>query len=486
MIRGPELNLHYHALSDLKLPTVNVDEYVKKKYLGLWLESTYLAPSLMKSGSLFFLNHPDHAELALYALEIGMTHLLCGGILHTKDQPRLYQISQMLEEVPHRASKPTVTHGTPRSLYFGGTNPRTEKIVSYIDQEVDLKALAFVKYGKARIVGGGAEARILDEQAGVYGFTLTGGRAHQEDSLFYSHFVTQSGDTVSYGIVADGVGGNAIGEVASSAFCQGSHAELLKHLRENRLPLIEDVHDAGSLATESQSRFHTSEIDADDERSTPNTVATSFLIVNEEMSIASSGDSPLFLFVFEEETVRIEGYTDAQVSPEKYITNSALQRNPKIYRAKAKAGSIVVAMSDGLAGSLIEHFETHLSSEIRRHFHRNFPHRDLFKIFEQILHVVPAHEFAKVIDHLIHRPSEPLSQSPELSQASQALSGIVLPPPVNDNRTLLVIIVPEANGESESKQWPLAYRPLEKVRDGGDNTAERITSRGMRVVRRQT
>lgn len=338
-----------------------------------------------------------HAEML--ALHQGMDYLL--GTLHRRSAPygmMSLRSAAALYPAPAAVLKdePDLRDALPDAACFGSGDPLMTKLRVEVRDRKLFKASDGSVMGWARIAAGGREDRQADPASGLSAATSKGGRPYQQDGFYLAHFRSndcEGGRDVRVFVGVDGMGGTDEGEMASSAALQGAHAGILRALRDQRLPLAEDLFDAAREALEYQTlRKEMEDGVAFTKKKAPDTVIAVCVVVDGEATIATAGDF-LLLHCRRNASGRLEvaGHATVDAMGEHSVHNTLRTGKKRLYRQSLPNGSWLVAASDGTMGGLVPDFKTHTSREYRRGKLGAYPDQSRFYNLLHVLEHAPAH-----------------------------------------------------------------------------------------------
>ncbi|HEX5038261.1 MAG TPA: protein phosphatase 2C domain-containing protein [bacterium] len=289
---------------------------------------------------------------------------------------------------------PDVQDTLPDGTCFGAGDPVYKPLVVGLDETLPIRDAEGGEVGWARLVSGGKNGRHVDPDSGLSAATSLGKRANQEDGYYIARFRTHDGRQVWVVVVADGLGGNEMGEMASSAGLQGVHAGIVHALREKRLPLAGDLFLNAREALEAQILFEEVASGASFPSYTaPDTVISIAVVIDGEATFATAGDA-ITLLVGRDEKGRLTvlGHTEVDAINANTVTNTLRNGRASLSQARVPKGARLVSLTDGAAGSLSPSYKHHTSTQYRESILGSFAEQSLFSNILRALEAVPPHE----------------------------------------------------------------------------------------------
>jgi len=233
-----------------------------------------------------------------------------------------------------------------RGNLFGDADPLKAAVLIRIKESKTIKGSSGKTVGEASIIAGGESGTSqMTFQDGSYvsAQTSLGGRSYQEDSTYLGRFSLADGTEVKIIAGSDGAGGAGGGDVASSAFLQGVHAQAAKAIGEGRAPTADELFKSGMLALNEQKKH------AGPRAKRATGTGAIVVIVGDTAMIATAGDAMVAhsrrLPNGDYQTL---GYTHIDNAASNIITNSVSANMPNLYVVKGlQPGDRFTIASDG-------------------------------------------------------------------------------------------------------------------------------------------
>jgi len=401
-------------------------------------------------------NGTSGAYLALAALQMGMTHLLCeivpGAVSGVVG---LASLSASFPD-PSNIFDPSLQRADLKPYrYFGNVHPGQGKIETMMAASRLLLDNRGLQIGESHILAGGKEGSILLPDQGISMATETGFGWTQEDGALAAHYSLPDGTPVRIAAVADGVGGSPLGEMASSVALQVIHAALVESAASGCPIWPHEVFTEIRRVLAFQIDHHQREIGRDIARekspnnSRPNTTLALLVTVGQQGFAGIWGDAFLCLGATDKnDRLKFTGHTNVMAQSANVIETSAVSGDPLFYAFNLSPNSLAFLATDGGAGSVIPYYKQRGSCTLRKKYRQPELEQSAFYALCELVARAPRGQEGPHILQTI------LGAMPRL--------GLFMPPPEMDNMTIGILRGEEVTDPTHL-EVPSLYQPLEPI-----------------------
>lgn len=373
------------------------------------------------------------AYLALAAIQMGMTHLLCDVV--PGDVTGVVGLAGLSASFPGPSdifdSEQQKAQLKPYR-YFGNVHPGRGKIETMMAASRLILNDQGEQIGESHILAGGKEGSLLLPDQGISMVTETGFGWTQEDGALAAHYTLPDGTPVRIAAVADGVGGSPLGEMAASAALQTIHAALVEGAACARPIWPHEVFSEVRHLLAFQNDKHNREIARDIVRekssnnSLPNTTLALLVTVGRRGFAGIWGDAFLCLGTADNDgRFQFTGHTDVMAESSNIITTSAISGHPLFYTFDFSPSCLAFLATDGGAGSVIPYYKHRGSSTLRKKYRQAQLEQSAFYALGELAARSPRGQEAPHILQTI--------------LGSEPRQGLFLPQPEMDNMTIAIL-----------------------------------------------